>query len=103
MAPADGERSSAANLDDVGEIVELYDTNMAKLREQLATTSDEAFMQMWTLKKGGQTVFSAPRAAVTRSSVFNHIVHHRAQLSVYLRLSDVAVPASYGPSADEMR
>lgn len=85
----------------VKDILAIYDANLESLRERLDATTDEAFMQTWTLKNGGQEVFSAPRVGVTRRSVFNHIVHHRAQLSVYLRLNDVPLPASYGPSADE--
>jgi len=101
MSPPGGERPAGANLDKVQDIVALYDGNMEKLRERLASTSDDAFMEMWALKSGGEIIFSAPRVGVTRSSVFNHMVHHRAQLSVYLRLTDVDVPSSYGPSADE--
>ncbi len=101
MAPPGGEPRSAADLDSVEEIVALFDQNVEKFRERLSTTSDEDFMQVWTLKHGGQEVFSAPRVGVVRSTVLNHMIHHRAQLSVYLRLTDVAVPPSYGPSADE--
>jgi uncharacterized damage-inducible protein DinB len=56
---------------------------------------------MWSLRRGGQEMFSVPRVAAFRSFVLHHIIHHRGQLSVYLRLNDVAVPAIYGPSADE--
>jgi uncharacterized damage-inducible protein DinB len=58
-------------------------------------------MAMWSLKRGGQTIFSMPKAAVWRSFVLNHVIHHRGQLSVYLRLLDVPLPSIYGPSADE--
>ena len=58
-------------------------------------------MKPWALLAKGQTVFSMPRVAVLRSFIFNHNVHHRAQLGVYLRLNDVPVPSIYGPSADE--
>ena len=58
-------------------------------------------MQPWSLLSGGKTVFSMPRIAVMRSFIMNHIIHHRAQLGVYLRLNDVPVPSIYGPSADE--
>jgi uncharacterized damage-inducible protein DinB len=58
-------------------------------------------MKPWTLEFNGQKMFTLPRAAVLRSSCFSHIIHHRAQLGVYLRLNDVPVPALYGPSADE--
>jgi len=58
-------------------------------------------MKDWSLLGGGQVVFTMPRIACLRSMIFNHLVHHRAQLGVYLRMNDVPVPAIYGPSADE--
>ena len=58
-------------------------------------------MKIFALQSGGTTIFSLPRAAVLRSFVLNHIIHHRGQLSVYLRLNNVSVPSIYGPSADE--
>jgi len=70
-------------------------------RAALAATSDEAFAQSWSLLENGKPYFTMPRLAVVRSFVMNHLVHHRAQLTVYLRLRDVPVPALYGPSADE--
>jgi uncharacterized damage-inducible protein DinB len=63
--------------------------------------SDAEYNAPWTLKRGGQQMFSVPRVAAFRSFVLHHIIHHRGQLSVYLRLNDVPVPAMYGPSADE--
>ena len=63
--------------------------------------SDTEYMAMWTLKRGAQEMFSMPRLAVFRSFVLNHVIHHRGQLSVYLRLNDIPVPSIYGPSADE--
>jgi uncharacterized damage-inducible protein DinB len=58
-------------------------------------------MALWTFKKGGHVVFSMPRVAALRSFLMNHSVHHRGQLSVYLRLRNVPLPAMYGPTADE--
>jgi uncharacterized damage-inducible protein DinB len=58
-------------------------------------------MKPWSLIAGGKPIFTLPRAGVLRSFIFNHIIHHRAQLGVYLRLNDVSVPSIYGPSADE--
>ncbi len=78
-----------------------YDKNVAGLRAALAAASDEDLMQPWSLKMGGRVIFTMPRVAVLRGMVFNHMIHHRAQLAVYLRLNDVPVPALYGPSADE--
>jgi uncharacterized damage-inducible protein DinB len=78
-----------------------FDENLAQARKALAETSDEAFFQPWTLKTGDTEHFTMPRIAVFRSFILSHIIHHRAQLGVYLRLNDVPVPSSYGPTADE--
>jgi DinB family len=78
-----------------------FDKNVAKARAILVSKSDAEMMVPWSLKRGGQTIFSMPRVAVWRSFVVNHIIHHRGQLSVFLRLNDVPVPSIYGPSADE--
>jgi uncharacterized damage-inducible protein DinB len=78
-----------------------FDKNVAATRAALAGKSDAELMAPWSLKQGKQTFFTMPKAAVWRSFVMNHLVHHRAQLSVYLRMNDVPLPAMYGPSADE--
>ncbi len=88
-------------LEKVSEMVKLFDTNVEKLRGLLRSTSDADFMKPWTLKMGGQALFSAPRVGVARDMLFNHLIHHRGQLSVYLRLNGVPVPQTYGPTADE--
>ncbi|WP_257310519.1 DinB family protein [Geothrix fuzhouensis] len=67
----------------------------------LTRTSDEAFHVVWSLKNNGQVLFAMPRIAVYRGFVMNHLIHHRAQLAVYLRMLEVPVPSIYGPSADE--
>jgi uncharacterized damage-inducible protein DinB len=82
------------------QLLELFDDSVSSARALLARTSDGEFMVQWTLKSGGRTMFSMPRAAVFRSFVLNHAVHHRGQLSVYLRLLDVPLPSIYGPTAD---
>jgi uncharacterized damage-inducible protein DinB len=78
-----------------------FDKNVAETRAALVGKSDAEMMAPWSLKQSGRTVFTMPKAAVWRGFVLNHIVHHRGQLSVYLRLNDVPVPSIYGPSADE--
>ena len=78
-----------------------FDKGFAEFREALAGASDEAMMKDWSLLGGGNVVFTMPRIACLRGMIFNHLVHHRAQLGVYLRMNDVPVPALYGPSADE--
>jgi uncharacterized damage-inducible protein DinB len=70
-------------------------------RDALAGVTDEQLGQTWTLKENGRTIFSMPRYDVLRTACFNHILHHRAQLTMYLRQLNVPVPALYGPSADE--
>ena len=82
-------------------LLEIFDQNLKEARAALESATNEQFMQNWTLLKGGQTVLTMPKIAVMRSFVMNHVIHHRAQLTVYLRLNDIPVPALYGPSADE--
>ena len=83
------------------ELVEAFDEALTEARETLSKTTDEHLMKPWKLKIGGKVVYEAPRYIVLRDTVFNHLAHHRGQLTVYLRLNDVAVPSIYGPSADE--
>jgi uncharacterized damage-inducible protein DinB len=78
-----------------------FDARVKTARAALANASDAELMAPWSLKNGDQTIFTLPRAAAVRSFVMNHLIHHRGQLSVYLRLKDVPVPSIYGPSADE--
>ncbi len=78
-----------------------FDQWVAQVRAQLSQTSDENFLKTWTLKNGDHVIFALPRVAAIRSMIMNHIIHHRGQLTVYLRLNDVAVPGIYGPSADD--
>jgi len=83
------------------ELLAFFDAQIADARGVLAETSDETFMTDWTLRDGDQVYVTMPKVAVMRSFVMNHIIHHRGQLSVYLRLNDIPVPSMYGPSADE--
>lgn len=83
------------------ELVAFFDMQVAKAKETLAATTDETFMSDWTMRNGETVYFTMPKVAVMRSFVMNHIIHHRGQLSVYLRLNDIPVPSIYGPSADE--
>jgi|SRR6516165_9250865 uncharacterized damage-inducible protein DinB len=83
------------------EMIETFDKHAKEARAAIAAATDQTFFQPWSLLKGGQTMMTMPKAAVLRAFVMNHIIHHRAQLGVYLRLLDVPVPGMYGPSADE--
>jgi uncharacterized damage-inducible protein DinB len=83
------------------QLLEAFDGNVAQARKVIERTSDADFMKPWSLIVDGQTAFTMPRVAVLRGMMMNHLIHHRAQLSVYLRMNDIPVPAMYGPSADE--
>jgi len=82
-------------------VLDFFDQQVAKARPVIAGASDEHMAKMWKLSAGGKTIFALPRAVALRQMFMNHVVHHRGQLSVYLRLLDVSVPSIYGPSADE--
>lgn len=84
-----------------GGLLDLFDRHVQDTRAALAGRSDAELMAPWTLTRDGHTIFSMPKAAVWRSFVMSHLIHHRAQLSVYLRQNDVPLPSMYGPSADE--
>ena len=82
------------------EILALFDA-AAKQTRTWMDRSDAEYVAPWVLRRSGQEMFSMPRVAAFRSFVLNHMIHHRGQLSVYLRLNHVPVPSIYGPSADE--
>ena len=83
------------------DLVARFDALVDEAREQIAGSSADAWEEEWTLRFGEEVVFALPRAAAYRSFVMSHLIHHRAQLTIYLRLLDVPVPGLYGPSADE--
>jgi uncharacterized damage-inducible protein DinB len=83
------------------QLVSVLDEGAAKVRTALQSTTDEAWSQPWKLSAGGKPIFSGTRFLAYRQMFINHIVHHRAQLGVYLRLNEKPVPATYGPSADD--
>ena len=78
-----------------------FDRHVKEGRGNLLNKTDAQFAAPWTLKSGGKEVFTMPKAAVMRNFVMNHMIHHRGQLLVYLRMLGVAVPSIYGPSGDE--
>jgi uncharacterized damage-inducible protein DinB len=92
--PNQAEKTSRA------EILAAFDETRTRTRGWMDKT-DAEYSSPWTLMRDGQQVFSVPRVSAFRSFVLHHLIHHRGQLSVYLRLNDVPVPAIYGPSADE--
>jgi len=86
------------------EVLEMFDKNAKAGREALAAAKDEDFPVIWSLKDTkGNTILSMPRADCYRGMVISHMIHHRAQLGVYLRLNEIEIPGMYGPSADEMQ
>jgi uncharacterized damage-inducible protein DinB len=85
----------------LADLVAQFDKNVAAARSGIAATGDSEMMAPWTFKSGGHVVFTLPRAAALRSFILNHMIHHRGQLSVYLRLKNVPLPSIYGPTADE--
>ena len=101
LAPVGGEASRAEPPTSREELLNLFDKNVTGARAAIAGASDEDLFKPWSLLKGGQTLFSMPKIAVLRGFFMNHQIHHRGQLTVYLRLNDIPVPALYGPSADD--
>ena len=83
------------------DLLKTFDDNVAKGRQALAAATEGSLEQPWSLKIMGRVQFEKPRADVFRDFALSHVIHHRGQFSVYLRLLDIAVPGSYGPSADE--
>jgi uncharacterized damage-inducible protein DinB len=81
-------------------LLEAFDKHVREARKALASAQDADFRVRWSLKHGERVIFTLPRGAVVRQTI-NHLVHHRGQLTVYLRLIDVPVPSIYGPTADE--
>jgi len=92
------ERTIATNN---AELLAKFDAAVSGARGVLEGATDEVMQEMWTLKTGDEVHFSMPKGVVYRSFIMNHLVHHRAQLSVYLRMLNIPIPGMYGPSADE--
>jgi uncharacterized damage-inducible protein DinB len=85
----------------VAELLATFDANVKKGRSKIDEQTDASLMGMWTFKQGEYEIFTMPKVSVLRSFIMNHTIHHRGQLTVYLRLRNVPLPAIYGPSADE--
>lgn len=81
-------------------LLDRFDRNVREARAAIAGAKDEDFQVNWSLTRGDMTFMTLPRSVVVRQTI-NHLVHHRGQLTVYLRLLDVPVPSTYGPTADE--
>ena len=100
IAPREGP-SAVYRFLPVEQLLMLFDKNVAEARPLIQQVSDATLQEPWTLKAGGHTVSTTPRYMVYRTMMLNHLVHHRAQLGVYLRLTEQMVPQMYGPTADE--
>jgi uncharacterized damage-inducible protein DinB len=100
MNPPDGRPVVSPAYESPSQLLGVYDENVRAARALVVRTTDGEFMAQWTLKDAGRSLYHMPRVAVFRSFVLNHAVHHRGQLSVYLRLLDVPIPNIYGPTAD---
>ena len=91
----------APPMETAADFLKAFDEGVAAFRAALPTTTDEQMMETWTMKNGDAVIMAMPRLAVFRGMIISHMIHHRAQLTIYYRLLDVPVPGLYGPSADE--
>lgn len=98
--PPGGPRFTPQAFESTAKTLQTFDERVREARAAIASASDADLAVAWTLKNGGHTIFTLPRIAVLRTLMMNHIIHHRGQLSVYLRLNDVPLPSIYGPTAD---
>jgi uncharacterized damage-inducible protein DinB len=101
IAPVDGPKTAGYSIETTAALLELFDKNAKAGREAIARTTDAQFDEPWSFKAAGRTMFTQTKYLALRTSVINHLVHHRAQLGLYLRLVDEKVPSMYGPTADD--
>ncbi|HEX4496411.1 MAG TPA: DinB family protein [Thermoanaerobaculia bacterium] len=97
-----GPRPPQPKAETTEELLENFDRAAAGARASIAAASDEDLFQKFSLRAGEKVIFSLPKIATLRAFFLSHVIHHRGQLTVYLRLNDIPVPGLYGPSADEM-
>ncbi len=93
-------RGGGYSMEPTAKLLQVFDENVAAARSALTAATDSDFDVPWSLKHGDRVLFTLPRGRVVRQNI-NHLVHHRGQLTVYLRLLDVPIPSIYGPTADE--
>jgi uncharacterized damage-inducible protein DinB len=101
IAPPGAPPKTPTVADSVPEILALLEEQASAIRAALPTISEEDLMKPWTLKAGGRIIMTQSKYEIVRRFVINHMVHHRGQLTVCLRLNGIPVPSTYGPSADE--
>jgi uncharacterized damage-inducible protein DinB len=100
-APVDGPSFTPPKIENNKQLLDAFDKASTDARAALVKASDADLAKGWTLLAGGKEIFTMPRVACIRGMIINHLIHHRGQLTVYLRLLNVPVPGLYGPSADE--
>jgi uncharacterized damage-inducible protein DinB len=83
------------------ELMQIFEDNLAKAKQDLQNATDDVFTQSWKLRSGEHIIFESPKIAALRTIAINHVIHHRGQLTVYLRLLNIPLPGIYGPTADE--
>jgi len=98
--PPGGPQYAPPPFETVAKMLSAYDAGVREARDLLAASTDAELIVPWSLKTAGKVVFSMPRVAVFRSFIMNHSIHHRGQLTVYLRMCGVPLPSIYGPTAD---
>jgi uncharacterized damage-inducible protein DinB len=103
IAPPGAPPYQPQTVETTAERLALFDKNAAAARQAIAVADDTEYAKPWTFKRAGQAIWTKPKHEVYRRMTMSHLVHHRAQLGVYLRLQEVAIPGMYGPSADERR
>src|SRR5215207_9158072 len=101
VAPPGGSQEDYSIRNSTEALLALFDKNIGDMRDALGRLTDAQLDEPWALKAGGHTIFSQPRGLVYRTFIMNHLVHHRAQLGVFLRSVGASVPAVYNDSADE--
>jgi uncharacterized damage-inducible protein DinB len=101
IAPVGAPPYQPPKVNSAQDLLDIFDKHKVAGRAAIAGAKDEHLLKPWSLLAGGKVIFTLPRYTVLRRSVINHLVHHRAQLGVFLRLNNVPLPAIYGPSADE--
>jgi uncharacterized damage-inducible protein DinB len=93
--------SPSAEKSTLDAVLETFDHHVMEVRRTLTRSTDAELLAPWTLKRGTQVLMSVPRSGALRSFLINHVIHHRGQMTVYLRLQGIPVPPIYGPTADE--
>ena len=101
MHPPGGPTWQSPKVTNVADLLSYFDKGVAEAKAAMLAADDAKWMANWSLANAGTTLMTMPRVAVMRSFVMNHVIHHRGQLSVYLRQLNIPVPSIYGPSADE--